>query len=214
MNVCDNQTNDLAYTDAYNIAHHVTSQLVRSYIVHSNCLFFLSKHKRGVIHRSSQQQQQWMLACRKLQWGTHTHTLPQWPSLSSPTNPLCCPPRTLHPSDWRAITYLYTTAHVLKAKRRVPILQHPFSLCPTLGQASARRGHREDYHRKWNSWNLHHRITAERRGPEPSNLFLFVEKGCSATLLLVACGLLASLEKEERDVSEIDLPVAEDKCSN
>lgn len=45
MNVCDNQTNDLAYTDAYNIAHHVTSQLVRSYIVHSNCLFFEQTQK-------------------------------------------------------------------------------------------------------------------------------------------------------------------------
>lgn len=201
MNVCDNQTNDLAYTDAYNIAHHVTSQLVRSYIVHSNCLFFEQTQKgsySSVISTAAAVDASMQKASMR---HTHTHTLPQWPSLSSPTNPLCCPPRTLHPSDWRAITYLYTTAHVLKTKRRVPILQHPFSLCPTLGQASARRGHREDYHRKWNSWNLHHRITAERRGPEPSNLFLFVEKGCSATLLLVACGLLASLEKEERDVS-------------
>lgn len=47
MNVCDNQTNDLAYTDAYNIAHHVTSQLVRSYIVHSNCLFFFKRTQKG-----------------------------------------------------------------------------------------------------------------------------------------------------------------------
>ncbi|POI27241.1 hypothetical protein CIB84_009009 [Bambusicola thoracicus] len=53
--------------------------------------------------------------------------------------------------------------------------------------------------------------TAERRGPEHSNLFLFVQEGCPEAQLPVACSLLASLEKEEK--VKLDLSVADNESS-
>lgn len=75
---------------------------------------------------------------------------------------------------------------------------------------SARRAHREDYQERETPGTC---ITESLlKGKDLSTaISSSVEKGCPAMLLPVACCLLASLEKEEKERDKLDLSVGVDK---